>query len=158
MSKNYVPAKTGRSASQPLIKKPGCIFAAHMQTQQSLQEPSTDHLELVSPVSPMSDEFGLATARPSTHVILAKDVEEKTDHLSTKPADFLVPVVTFCKAFPFHFLCDRHLALLQIGSGKCALRAPSFQDIFLEPVALGKRGSAACESRQARGAALANLY
>ena len=39
-------------------------------------------------------------------------------HLSRNPEDLMIPVSVFCKAFPFHFLCDSNLCLLQIGSGK----------------------------------------
>lgn len=39
-------------------------------------------------------------------------------HLSRNPEDLMIPVSVFCKAFPFHFLCDSNLCILQIGSGK----------------------------------------
>ena len=38
-------------------------------------------------------------------------------HLSRNPQDLMIPVSVFSKAFPFHFLCDSDLRLLQIGSG-----------------------------------------
>ena len=44
-------------------------------------------------------------------------------HLSRSPEDLLIPVRTFCRAFPFHFLCDQDLKLLQIGSGKNSFRS-----------------------------------
>ena len=47
-------------------------------------------------------------------------------HLSRSPQDLMIPVSVFCKAFPFHFLCDSQLRLLQIGSG-----TSTFISIFL---------------------------
>lgn len=38
-------------------------------------------------------------------------------HLSRNPEDLMIPVSVFCKAFPFHFVCDNELKLCQIGSG-----------------------------------------
>lgn len=38
-------------------------------------------------------------------------------HLSRSPQDLMIPVNVFCKAFPFHFICDPDLKILQIGSG-----------------------------------------
>jgi len=39
-------------------------------------------------------------------------------NLSKDPKDLLIPMSTFCKTFPFHFLCDRRLKLIQLGEGK----------------------------------------
>lgn len=36
---------------------------------------------------------------------------------SNSPEDLAVSVFTFCRAFPFHFMCDRHLRLTQMGRG-----------------------------------------
>ncbi|KAL3267122.1 hypothetical protein HHI36_011262 [Cryptolaemus montrouzieri] len=36
---------------------------------------------------------------------------------STRNDDLLVDVATFCKAFPWHFVIDRRLELVQLGSG-----------------------------------------
>ncbi|KAH8026868.1 hypothetical protein HPB51_026203 [Rhipicephalus microplus] len=36
---------------------------------------------------------------------------------SANPEDLAVSVATFCRAFPFHFMCDRQLKLTQLGMG-----------------------------------------
>ncbi|XP_054929748.1 guanylate cyclase soluble subunit alpha-2 isoform X2 [Dermacentor andersoni] len=36
---------------------------------------------------------------------------------SANPEDLAVSVATFCRAFPFHFVCDRQLKLTQLGLG-----------------------------------------
>lgn len=51
-------------------------------------------------------------------------------HLSRNPSDLLIPVSVFCRAFPFHFLCDQELRLLQIGSGEISNNDSSFWPIF----------------------------
>ena len=40
------------------------------------------------------------------------------NNVSNDPKDLLVPVKTFCKAFPFHFICDQELSLVQSGEGE----------------------------------------
>ena len=61
-------------------------------------------------------------------------------HLSRNPQDLLIPVSVFCKAFPFHFLCDQELRLLQIGSGNysftCSHLSPAPPLSILTPEAL----------------------
>lgn len=37
--------------------------------------------------------------------------------LSDNAADLKIGVASFCKAFPWHFIIDRRLQLVQIGSG-----------------------------------------
>lgn len=39
------------------------------------------------------------------------------DRLSNDPRDLFMSVRTFSRAFPFHFICDTDLRLVQIGSG-----------------------------------------
>ena len=39
------------------------------------------------------------------------------DHLSNEPRNLFMSVHTFSRAFPFHFICDTDLRLVQIGSG-----------------------------------------
>lgn len=44
--------------------------------------------------------------------------ETKTEAaLSDQPADLKIGVASFCKAFPWHFVLDRRLQLVQIGAG-----------------------------------------
>ncbi|CAN8032757.1 unnamed protein product, partial [Ixodes persulcatus] len=63
---------------------------------------------------------------------------------SINPEDLAVSVSTFCRAFPFHFMCDRQLRLTQLGRGLARIfggrgtTVPSLF-VFLEPELLEMR-------------------
>ncbi|CAN8012666.1 unnamed protein product, partial [Ixodes pacificus] len=63
---------------------------------------------------------------------------------SINPEDLAVSVSTFCRAFPFHFMCDRQLRLTQLGRGLARIfggrgtAVPSLF-VFLEPELLEMR-------------------
>ncbi|XP_042145590.1 head-specific guanylate cyclase [Ixodes scapularis] len=63
---------------------------------------------------------------------------------SINPEDLAVSVSTFCRAFPFHFMCDRQLRLTQLGRGLARIfggRGTSVPSlfVFLEPELLEMR-------------------
>ncbi|KAK6637199.1 hypothetical protein RUM44_007613 [Polyplax serrata] len=45
------------------------------------------------------------------------DMGERPTLASTMPEDLTIGVSTFCKAFPWHFILDRELNIIQIGNG-----------------------------------------
>lgn len=47
----------------------------------------------------------------------AKKSETNSLTTSVKAADLRMGVATFCKAFPWHFVMDKKLELVQLGSG-----------------------------------------
>ncbi|KAH9374046.1 hypothetical protein HPB48_005315 [Haemaphysalis longicornis] len=52
---------------------------------------------------------------------------------STNPEDLALEVATFCRAFPFHFMCDRQLKLTQLGMGLARIfggRASTVPELF----------------------------
>lgn len=52
---------------------------------------------------------------------------------STNPEDLALDVATFCRAFPFHFMCDRQLKLTQLGMGLARIfggRASTVPELF----------------------------
>ncbi|CAN8006598.1 unnamed protein product, partial [Ixodes hexagonus] len=67
-----------------------------------------------------------------------------TGSASANPEDLAVSVPTFCRAFPFHFMCDRQLRLTQLGRGLARIfggRGTSVPSLFafLEPELLEMR-------------------
>ncbi|EEC13610.1 adenylate and guanylate cyclase, putative [Ixodes scapularis] len=72
------------------------------------------------------------------------DFLQRLAQQAASAADLAVSVSTFCRAFPFHFMCDRQLRLTQLGRGLARIfggrgsAVPSLF-VFLEPELLEMR-------------------
>lgn len=58
-----------------------------------------------------------APAAPSLSLLAPAGGVAAAPVASANPEDLAVSVATFCRAFPFHFMCDRQLKLTQLGMG-----------------------------------------
>lgn len=46
------------------------------------------------------------------------DINAYIKSISNDPHQLQMSMATFCRAFPFHFMCDQHLRFVQIGLGQ----------------------------------------
>lgn len=57
------------------------------------------------------------TSEPELAARVAKLKLASIAQLSNKVEDLKISVPSFCKAFPWHFLTDKNLEIVQLGSG-----------------------------------------
>jgi guanylate cyclase soluble subunit alpha len=71
------------------------------------------------------DQSGLYHFRLSITLLHIKKTEEKIQPpVSSSASDLCMSVETMCKAFPWHFILDRRLEIIQLGSGFMRLFGP----------------------------------
>ena len=57
---------------------------------------------------------------PNVHnskILIKEEIHSGRTDVSKKAKDSLVSVQSFCNAFPWHFICDRNMCFLQVGTG-----------------------------------------
>ena len=68
--------------------------------------------------------YRITPERYSEHLVVDPEIDDNLDTvtslfrpLSTEATDLRMGVASFCKAFPWHFVVDRQLELVQLGVG-----------------------------------------
>ena len=68
--------------------------------------------------------YHITPERYSEHLVVDPEIDDNLDTvtspfrpLSTEATDLRMGVASFCKAFPWHFVVDRQLELVQLGVG-----------------------------------------
>lgn len=99
----------------------------HLQLDFTTERPSVAYLlvgSLKAIARVLYDTVAEVTVSQSAHDVrhfrfCIRHGEEATDGLQPLPpsSDLQMGVATFCKAFPWHFVMDRRLDLVQLGSG-----------------------------------------
>ncbi|KAK1121793.1 hypothetical protein K0M31_010104, partial [Melipona bicolor] len=79
---------------------------------------------LPDPYSNKFFRYRITPERYSEHVVVDPEIDDNLDTvtslfrpLSTEATDLRMGVASFCKAFPWHFVVDRQLELVQLGVG-----------------------------------------
>jgi guanylate cyclase soluble subunit alpha len=101
----------------------------------------------ITPVAPSGEAPEEVDADDDDADVITGVRDVTSTSLSRSAADLRMGVASFCKAFPWHFVMDRHLEMVQLGAG--------FMQLFARDLrTLGTSVATYFEFRRPRGIAL----